>query len=264
MQFQLASDIHIEKLYPSMCSILDFITPSCPNLILAGDIGSIYQADNLTHFFKTCKENFETIIYVPGNNEYYSRDNFTVKTMSELDEDLKDICVSTGILLLNNAYIETEDCIIFGSTWWSFIPDLLNVRIYTEPGVKMLSDDFNYLHSVARKSLNWILANKQGKKVLVVSHYCPTKLGTMNGHHRKDDFVELIPYYFSSSEKYLKKDVIDTWIFGHTHVFRDFLFNNNETRIISNADPRKKFFRKNYVFDFPNIHTMSISPLISL
>ena len=56
------------------------------------------------------------------------------------------------------------------------------------------------------------------KKILVVSHYCPTKLGTMNNHHKRDDFNGLVPYYFSSSEKYLKQNLIDTWVFGHTHV----------------------------------------------
>ena len=50
-------------------------------------------------------------------------------------------------------------------------------------------------------------------------------------------------------QKYLKKDIVHTWIFGHTHVFRDFIFNNEQTRIISNADPKKKFFKKNFVIN---------------
>ena len=70
----------------------------------------------------------------------------------------------------------------------------------------------------------------------------------MNMHHKNNDFIDLIPYYFSSSEKYLK-GLVDTWIFGHTHVFRDFYFDNGPTRVISNADPRKKFFRKNFCLE---------------
>ena len=62
------------------------------------------------------------------------------------------------------------------------------------------------------------------------------------------NLMGLVPYYFSCSEKYLKQNIIDTWVFGHTHVFRDFLFNGDQTRIISNADPRKKFFRRDFVF----------------
>ena len=211
MYFQLASDIHIEKLYPKFCSIIDFIqpTPEVENLILAGDIGSIYQIEHLKFFFKSCKEAFKNVIYVPGNNEYYTREGFEAKTMRELNNDLDDICKETKVLLLNNAYIELEDCIIFGSTWWSHIPDILNVRIFIEKDVKMTSDDFNYFHSVARRSLNHVINNNKSKKhLLVISHYCPTRLGTMNSHHHKEDFVELIPYYFSSSEKFLKSTLL--------------------------------------------------------
>jgi hypothetical protein len=97
-------------------------------------------------------------------------------------------------------------------------------------------------------SLDKLINQNQGKKeLIVITHYCPTKLGTMNNHHKKDDFKSLIPYYFSSSERYLTKKNVSTWIFGHTHVFRDFYFCSNETRIISNADPRKKFFQKQFV-----------------
>lgn len=49
-EFQLASDIHIEKRYPQYLGITDFITPCCKTLILAGDIGSLYYIDQLKFF----------------------------------------------------------------------------------------------------------------------------------------------------------------------------------------------------------------------
>ena len=249
MNFQIASDIHIEKLYPKECVITDFIIPSAENLILAGDIGSIYHLDIFKNFFASCKQHFKNVIFVPGNNEYYSREGFKLKTLKELDQDLEKICNQTGVIILNNTYIETDEFILFGSTWWSQIPEVLNMRINIEENRQINADDFNYMHCVARKSLNKVLEKKGTKKLYVISHYCPTKLGTMNLHHKKDDFIELTPYYFSSSEKYLKKGLVDIWIFGHTHVFRDFIFNGENTRIISNADPRKKFFRQNFVIE---------------
>ena len=249
MLFQIVSDIHIEKIFPKEASITDYIIPSAPNLILAGDIGSAYHLNNLKVFFQSCKNNFEHVIFVPGNNEYYSREGFAPKQMKELIKDMQGICDDVGVLLLDNAYIETEHFIIFGATWWSHVPDVMTMRIYLENDRKINSDDFNYMHAVARKCLNTVIENKGSKKLVVVSHYCPTKFGTMNNHHKKDDFAELVPYYFSSSEKFLNSGNIDTWIFGHTHVFRDFLFGNTKTRIISNADPKKKFFRKNFIIE---------------
>ena len=250
-EFQLASDIHIEKRYPANLSITDFITPCCKTLILAGDIGSIYYYEQLKFFFDSCSQLFETVIFVPGNNEYYSREGFEQVAFEELNKRLVTLCEDTNIVLLNNAYIETEDLIIFGSTWWSGIPDQISMRIKITDN-QITPDEFNCLHYIAKICLNRVIANKGDKKLLVITHYCPTKLGTMNSHHKKDDFVSLVPYYFASSEKFLKAGMVDTWVFGHTHVFRDFVFDRSDTqlhtRIISNADPRKKFFRPNYTF----------------
>lgn len=251
--FQLVSDIHIEKRFPDLCDITEFITVSAKNLILAGDIGSIYQEQQLMHFFRSCKSNFETVIFVPGNNEYYTRDGFDKMTFGRLNCILEDICTRCSIILLNNSCFETDDLIIFGSIWWSFIPEELTMRIQMDNGLQITSDDFNYMHALSRICLNSVIMSKGNKRLLVITHYCPTKMGTMNSHHRKDDFISLVPYYFSSSEQYLSSGKIDAWIFGHTHVFRDFVFNRSDTnrftRIISNADPRKKFFRRDFVFE---------------
>lgn len=256
MQFQLASDIHIEKRYPKYCQIDEFINPvqDVENLILAGDIGSIYQYDQLKHFLLSCKTCFKNVVYVPGNNEYYSREGFDMKTKKELDQDLEALCKETSVILLNNSYVEVEeDLVIFGATWWSYIPDELTIRVEIEKGKRMTPDDFNYLHAHSRRCLNWLVdkCKASNQKILVITHFCPTRFGTMNGHHRKDDFFDLIPYYFSASEKFLKRDPINTWVFGHTHVFRDFFFNMRQTRLISNADPTKRFFHRNFVFEFP-------------
>lgn len=251
MLVQIASDIHIEKLYPNKAVITDFIIPNenAEMLILAGDIGSIYQYDEFRHFFLSCKQHFKFVLYVTGNNEYYLREGFEPKSMSQLDNDIIRLCQETNVILLNNAYIETETHIIFGSTWWSHIPDTLTMRVYKDNGKPIDADDFNHMHNIARRCLNKIVEKKGDKKLIVISHYCPTKFGTMNMHHKKSDFNDLVPYYFSSSEKYLK-GAVDVWIYGHTHVFRDFYFDNQYTRIISNADPRKRFFKKNFCIEF--------------
>ena len=250
MIVQIASDIHIEKVFPTKMVITDFIIPMerVEILILAGDIGSIYHEENLKHFFLSCKEHFPNVIFVPGNNEYYLREGFEKNSMKELNKILEIMCKESDILLLNNSYVELEEYIIFGSTWWSLIPENLNMRIFKDNGNQIDSDDFNIMHFQSRQCLNQVLEKKGNKNLVVVSHYCPTKFGTMNMHHKNNDFIDLIPYYFSSSEKYLK-GLVDTWIFGHTHVFRDFYFDNGPTRVISNADPRKKFFRKNFCLE---------------
>ncbi len=251
-KFQVASDIHIEKRHPRNLSITDFIVPSAPTLILAGDIGSLYYVEQLTYFLKSCSQFFETVFFVPGNNEYYSREGFAQVPFKVLNARLSSICSEANVILLNNSYVETDDLIIFGSTWWSDIPEHLSMRIKIEES-QITSDDFNFMHYLARMSLNHVLKIKGDKKLMVITHYCPTKIGTMNLHHKKPNFTSFIPYYFSSSEKYVRMGMISAWIFGHTHVFRDFNFECDDltlqTRIISNADPCKSFFKKNFCFE---------------
>lgn len=278
LMFQIASDIHIEK-YPlnkrghdigntsptedddppadeeknKLLSITDFIEVSAPNLILAGDIGSAYHTEQLIHFLKSCKDCFETVIYVAGNNEYYLRKGYKLRPMLELENTLKNICTEAGVYYLNNSYIETDTHIIFGSTWWSRVDGspLMNI-LYDDHTIN--SDDFSYMHYLSRISLNKVIrANEMAKKkLIVVSHYCPTKIGTMSWYHKQDEFSNLVPYYFSASESFLNRGDIKMWVYGHTHVFRDFMFegtNSTATRIVSNADPRKKFFKKNFVLE---------------
>ena len=251
IRFQIVSDIHIEKLYPKKATITDFIDPdnTADVLILAGDIGSAYHTAEMKEFLVSCKEHFKNVIYIPGNNEYYERDGYEKRPMEDLVNELKNICVDSGIIFMENSYIETDDMIIFGATWWSYIPDILSMKIYNREGSPITPKDFNQMHFYSRQCLDKIIDQKGNKKLVVITHYCPTKFGTMNLHHKKSDFESLVPYYFSSSEKFLNANQIDVWIFGHTHVFRDFYFNNTKTRIISNADPRKKFFRKNFTID---------------
>lgn len=273
--FQIASDIHIEK-YPlnknelvldvgnnspiededvqkppikQLLSITDFIEVSAHNLILAGDIGSAYHTVELTHFLKSCKANFETVIYVAGNNEYYLRKGYQIRPLRDLEETIKNICIETGVYYLNNSYIETDTHIIFGSTWWSQIDGSPAMNILFDDHI-LNSDDFSHMHYTSRIALNKVInINKTlKKKLIVVTHYCPTRIGTMSGYHKRDEFAKLVPYYFSASEQFLNKGAIDVWIYGHTHLFRDFIFDNS-TRIITNADPRKKFFKKNFVIE---------------
>ena len=56
------------------------------------------------------------------------RDGFSIKPMEELNKDLEEICNDTKVYLLDNSYIETDDVIIFESTWWSHIPDILHMN----------------------------------------------------------------------------------------------------------------------------------------
>ena len=72
VQLQIASDLHIEYKNDEIPNPLDYIIPTAEILILAGDIGSLYKIEQLEGFLIKLSGYFKHIIYVPGNQEYYT------------------------------------------------------------------------------------------------------------------------------------------------------------------------------------------------
>ena len=73
MNFQIASDLHLDKLYvPSILTgygievkdYKDIIRPRSDILILAGDICHISEVDRHTPFFQYVSDNFQYVLYL--------------------------------------------------------------------------------------------------------------------------------------------------------------------------------------------------------
>lgn len=118
MKFQLSSDIHLDK-RTQMSGIL---TTSAPNLVLAGDIGNP-GTGTLENFLDWCSANYSTVIYVPGNHEYYLTlyDQYNI----DMGRKLRKIneVIDSNIIILEKDSIIIEDCEIFGTTLWTQLPD---------------------------------------------------------------------------------------------------------------------------------------------
>ena len=122
MLFQLASDFHIEK-YDKI-NIEEFITPSAPYLILAGDIGSLYKYDQLKLFLFNLSQKYKGIIYVPGNHEFYTikgRPGLPffklINLLNTLQEEIPNLYI------LNRGVLKIEKYYIIGCILWSNCPD---------------------------------------------------------------------------------------------------------------------------------------------
>jgi predicted phosphodiesterase len=73
MRFQLFSDLHVEYQNNNIeIDPIEYITPTEENCILAGDIGSFYKIQQLEYFLTKLCNLFKRVIYVPGNQEYYT------------------------------------------------------------------------------------------------------------------------------------------------------------------------------------------------
>lgn len=240
--FQIASDLHIEYNNNDFVDPLTIITPSAEYLILAGDIGSFYKYEQLCNFLCVLSKHYKSIIYVPGNNEYYTQIGFEHKTMEELLQNFKKVsrCIN-NLYILDRSCIKIGDICIAGCTLWSdpnmFIPKFI-VRINsinTEIYIKKHKKDLNYIKHIINYCQSFNL------KLLLITHYCPT-YSLINPQKSTNKYISL---YASNIDYLHTKDKIDTWVYGHTHYNFD-VITHKGTRLVSNQLGKPKDNIKDY------------------
>ena len=119
-KFQIVSDLHIEYRTTEVPDPLTLITPSADVLILAGDIGSFYQYDQLKTFLVNLCPHFKVVIYVPGNHEYYTVQGHKPQKMNNLLQNFIRMEKSIdNLYILNRSSAQIEDVCIVGCTLWS-------------------------------------------------------------------------------------------------------------------------------------------------
>jgi predicted phosphohydrolase len=120
MRFQLFSDLHIEYHNDDIPNPLDYITPEAGILVLAGDIGSFYKIEQLKGFLERLCPYFDTVLYIPGNHEYYTVQNYNNVSMNNLINRLYDIEKNiNNLYVLNQSSVIINNVCITGCTLWS-------------------------------------------------------------------------------------------------------------------------------------------------
>ena len=235
VSFQVASDLHIEHIGGDP-DPFDFITPSAPLLILAGDIGSLYHINQLQNFLKKLCGAFEAVCYVPGNYEFY-----TWKTSHPVSMDilLKRLhCIAEKIpnlYILNRSSIKIGNVCIAGCTLWS--DPLIKIPKYL---VRINNMDNSLYKSLHDRDLRYIekmisYCAKKRMKLVMVTHHVPTfKVMPSNRRRRDLDFSSL---YATNLESLLQSN-ISAWICGHIH--RNFDEIVGSTRLVGNQKGKPK------------------------
>jgi predicted phosphodiesterase len=157
----VASDIHLE-FYPDNDLVLARISQEIADtpkeerlLFLCGDIGHP-QRSMYGEFIKFCSENFERVMIITGNHEYYNcTDDVPTLSITEIDDVIDLITQSyDNVFFLNNSYciLKKEKLIVLGSTLWSkqeprnYIKDV---------------NDFNYIVTDKSKETNSNISLKE-------------------------------------------------------------------------------------------------------
>jgi predicted phosphodiesterase len=240
----LASDLHLEFGDIELTN-----DQSADVLVLAGDIlvaraladPFAHRADLYRQFLARCSAEFEHVIYIAGNHEFYHGDwDTTLNT-------LRDECGRYA----NVHFMEADCCDIqglrfVGATLWT---DMNREDPMTLHAVTRMMSDFHVISNQAnsrtarlmpidtvirhRRTLEYIshvAASDPDQPMVVVGHHCPSDASVhsqyrgqalMNGAYRSD-----------LSEFILDRPQIRLWCHGHTH--HNFDYHIGTTRVVCN------------------------------
>lgn len=244
LHFQLISDVHLDT-HKLPINVSDFITPKSDYLIIAGDLCRTTDLQRYKCILESFCREFKYVFLVLGNHEFYSKYVNYERIKVELNSIQNSI---QNLYILDDQSIDLPGNIrIYGTTLWSHIKYDSKIRlpinsIEGEAGTPTWINRmyFNSLYKLENKIKQ---TQKDKKRLIVVSHYPPTKRNTVTKEHLK---TENNDYYVNNLDCLLSKDKIYLWLYGHTHVNSNFL-TEGDTKVASNQY-KTKDYSKNIIF----------------
>jgi len=231
----VVSDLHLEFCKNSIdkyCKLM----PKKDVLILAGDIG-LPNKKHFSRFLSLCSQKYRTIIFVPGNHEYYSEYE---------DEEIEEICIKNGVIMLQNEILIYEDVVFIGTTLWTNLQDKNQNEL-------SLMNDFHYIpwlntkvwnekHKTAINFIQKMLNEYHDKDCIVITHHAPS-IKCISEEY-KNDILNIC--FFTDLEYLFENENLKCWIFGHTHKTLCSYFESNDTLLFGNSG------RNNSSYKFKN------------
>ena len=233
MYIQVLSDCHLEcyKRYLK-------IQPRANVLIMAGDIGQLHKK-SFRLFLDYVSNNWEKVIYVLGNNEFYSTKQSYDKLLVEYKKYIKKY---NNIFLLEKDEIFLDGYRILGLTMWCKLkekskmtcPKKIKKEIETMEGIKLVKIGESGINKLHNNSVEWLKSMYDPDiPTIIITHYPLTThpVHTRQERYREENNEDITE--FSSDIPIKKKNKPLICISGHTHHSHDFI-DDNGIRFISN------------------------------
>lgn len=256
MKIALASDLHLEF------ADLDIKnTDGARVLVLAGDIMTAqelhdFAEDDTTYeigygtrrdkaamyrrFLKRCSDEFEHVLYVAGNHEFYhGKWEQTLTT-------LRDECAKfPNVHFIENDVFVLDDVTFVGGTLWTdmnggdpltkqVVADSMNdyriIRVESRDFGRLRPDDTIGRHIATLETIRSTVDEDATKKYFVIGHMAPSKLSTKPQYEAD---VQINGAYSSNLSGFIMdRPQIVAWVHGHTH--HEFDYRIGGTRIVAN------------------------------
>lgn len=208
-RFQVISDIHLEFMKGKIPQII----PKCSTLVLAGDIGNP-MLESYGRFLRKCANDFQNIILIHGNHEYYGT-NYKTSTEKtrEICAEINKTSLSKKIHFLNNSHVDIEGYRFIGSTLWTKLPP--NIQLIGDRNINDFSINwYNKMHAECYDYLTVAISDTV-LPTIVVTHHLPSLSLIAPKYHKYGD-INL--WFASESDELISfNSKVKAWIYGHTH-----------------------------------------------
>jgi Icc-related predicted phosphoesterase len=263
MRIKQMSDLHLEfdaDFLPKNEEKVDILMLNgdiCMAAYLTKGPNSPYYAKalNFINFFKFCSSEYENVLYIPGNHEYY-------KGYIDTADDVirKTLSVFPNIHFLNNQSWEKDGITFLGATLWTnmnhnnpiteqyLMEGMNDFRIvkWKKEGGRFRPWDAASFHASTLKYFDEASAGLDN--VVIMSHHAPS----FKSVHPKYHYDTQVNHgYYSDLEQFiLDRPQIKLWTHGHMHSCFDYTVGG--TRIVCNPRGYKeenKFFKSNSILE---------------
>lgn len=204
-------------------------------LVMAGDI---FYLDNAgiakDDFWKWASDNYEQVMVIPGNHEFYGGYDITRNGFSW------EYKLAGNVGVYQNKVLTLGDTDFILTTLWSYIPAVRQSTVgyflndfhrIKYGGREYTPDDYNAEHE---RSLNFVKSAIAGSKAshrVVVTHHVPTlKCSPRKFKLIRNGVLECA--FVVDLTDYIRQAPIDCWIYGHSHASIDAEIGG--TRVLSN------------------------------
>lgn len=230
MKLHILSDLHLNV------AALEVPHTDADIVILAGDIARPQDAIAWARGFTN------PVLYVPGNHEFYGG------SLATTVHELKQMCVGSGIQVLDQEAVVMDGVRFLGATLWtdfrlfgdgvqrdeaiteaqSFMRDFSKIRMDEASGAMFTPAASEQQFT---RHANWLkrqLAEPFPGKTVVITHHAPSP----HSVHPRFANSPLNACFVSDAERLIDGERVGLWIHGHTHDRFDYVVNG--TRVVCN------------------------------
>jgi len=218
MQCQVYSDTHLEHRKNVLPNI------AAPNLLAVGDIAAAYQLQSIVPYW--C-DNYDHIVYVAGNHEYYGS---TYQRVQELLYTLDSEYSNFHLLDLGKTVTINNQRFVGCTLWYGptnswHEQQMIRTQINDSKYIGLSYEEFVLLGLVHRNYLR----NAIQEGDVVLTHYLPTWASVAREYVNQPTNTA----YVNNCADIIQSNKPKFWLHGHTHTPCD--YEAYDTRVICNA-----------------------------